>query len=255
MDPRARSLRRQRRAFAVGLGLSVAIHALALALVHLDALPAPSAAERTAVSEEAEDRYLTQRPLRVVQLATATSTSQGPDARAGAAAAYTGTPAARQPARPDAVAAPRLTRPAGGLDLRPVEATSGGPEAVALASPVASGDGSSADPYEGLVFEAASRAAKEADGDRGRDRRGDRGSGIGITILGPGGGDCEPLLPGGGAPVPTGIIDDFAGGLGGGSSVGGRAGGRIGARPGSLVGGGIGRRGGGARPGGPGRPF
>lgn len=246
MHPPSRIVRRQRRALAIGLGLSVAIHVAALALLRIG-VPGLPTDERAALSEAPEDRYLRQRPLRVVRLETAPLAATDPDP---ATAALPERSAARVAAEADAVAAPKLTLSSGALDLRPVEATSGGLEAVAFVSTGSSAAGSDG----GVVYEAASRAAREAARARGRDRRGAGGSGIGITILGPGSGDCEPsLLPGGEGRIPTGIMDDFAGRFGG-SGAGGRGIGanRPGGRTGGLLGGGARRPGGGLRVGGSG---
>lgn len=251
MQPRSGIVRRQRRAFAIGLGLSVAIHVAALALLRIG-VPAVPRDERAARSEAPEDRYLRQRPLRVVRLETAPLAATEPNP---ATAALPERSATAVPAEADAVAAPKLTLSSGALDLRPVEATSGGLEAVAFASTAASAAGSGAALDEGVVYEAASRAAREAARERGRDRRGAGGSGIGIRILGPGSGDCGPsLLPGGEGRIPAGIMDDFAGRFGG-SGAGGRGIGanRPGGRAGGLLGGGARRPGGGLRVGGSGR--
>lgn len=224
MTDRTRIARRHRRTLVVAMGVSVAVHAAVLAFVRLGVPTLPDT-ERARTASDAVDRYGQQRPIQVVRLAPPAT------ARERQTGAYPETSAARDPAETDAAASPRLTLAAGGPDLRPAEATSEGFEhVVPTVSAVAGADGAATDLNEGVAFEPASRAARDAARDRGRDRRGSRGSGIGITILGPGGGDCDPsLLPGGGLPVPTGIVDDFAGGLGGATSGGGRS------APGSLI--------------------
>lgn len=231
MESRTQAASRHRRIFAIGMGLSVAIHAAVFALLRFG-VPAVPADEGSRAEAASESRYLAQRPIRVVRLAAERPAPQAASRQAGA---LSETSAARKPARADALRAPRPSLSAAALDLRPVEGTSGGLEAVALTSTASSAEGSGADLNEGVVFEAASRAARDAARDRGRDRRGARGSGIGIAIVGTGGGDCDPsLLPGGGVTLPPAVVDDFtgvSGGIVGGSrSAGGSA-------PGGLIGG------------------
>lgn len=226
MNNRTLTARRYRRTFGIAMGLSVAIHVVVLALLRFGVW-VPNEAPTARASASSEDRFLAQRPIRVVRIADQAPASR---AEAQASGAYPSTSAAREPADAAAVAAPRLNLSAGGLDLRPVEGTSGGLENVVLASAALSADGASADLNEGVSFEAASRAAREAARKKGRDRRGARGSGIGIAVVGPGGGECDPSLLPGGVTIPA-VVDDFAGAFGGSSPAGGRS------APGGLVGG------------------
>lgn len=234
MRSRPPAVTRQRRAFAIGMGLSVVIHVALLAFLRLGVPLAPDADDARTAGESA-DRFLAQRPMRVVRVAADAAPAR---TEASESDAYPEEAASQRPAEADAVPATRPSLSAGALDLRPVESTSGGLESVALVSTTGSADGASSDYNEGVAFEAASRAAKDGARREDRDRRGGRGSGIGIAIVGPGGGDCDPSgLPGGGVTLPPAIVDDFVGGFGGAQGGNGRS------APGGLIGGALGTNG------------
>lgn len=204
MEGRSPTDRGQRRVFATAMILSVALHAVAFAFVRLG-IPVIPGGERAAAEDGPAERYLRHRPLRVVRLPT-----QAPVTGSPAADARDATPTGRTSPDPDPAAAPRLAVAGSALDLREVVERGEGVEIVAIRSPAEAAAGASADLNDGVVFEPASRAARNAGRREGRERERGGGSGIGIAILGPGGGECD-ILPGGRLPVPTGIVDNFVG--------------------------------------------
>lgn len=212
-----RSTERQRRALAGAMIVSVAIHVAAFAFLGLRTPPGQAEGDdRTTGAENPADRYLAQKPLQVVRLATQATTG---GAGASRAMSGSGESAASKPATGVAAALALLlpaqlrttTRAAPNLEL--VEEHPVSMEGIITLLDI-DWDASTGFGGEQIAFEPASKAAKRAAKGKRRGVGARRRTGISI-VLGGGGAGCD-------VPTLTGIFDNFAGAPGAPGRIGGR---------------------------------